>query len=93
MARYKSGNIAKDRRNVPCGGWKNWDTWQVNVIIGNDRKCYDYVRSNKRALLMMNKYAKLDAIDRHSTYGLRRSGIVYSNVDFKELNDIIRELP
>lgn len=90
MARWRSGNSARDRRHVPSNGWKNWDTWQVHAVIGNDKKAYDYVKKNKKKLLAMKKNEKLAAIERNSTYGL--NGISKTNVDYRALNDSIRDL-
>lgn len=92
MARYRTGNSVKDRRNRESGGWRNWDTHQTNAIIGNDRKTYEFVKKNKARLLRMKKEEKLAAIDRASGIGLKRSGISYKNVDYRELNSIIDEL-
>ncbi len=88
----KTGNSVKDRRDKSCNGWRNWDTWHTGVIIGNDRKAYDFVRKNKARLLSMKKKDKLAEIDRHSEYGLHRSGISYDNVDFRELNSFINDI-
>lgn len=89
---WKTGNSVKDRRNSSCNGWRNWDTWQTSAIIGNDKKAYDFVKKNKARLLSMKKKDKLAEIDRHSKYGLQRSGISFDNVDFRELNSLINDL-
>lgn len=31
-------------------GWKNYETWNVALWIGNDESFYDFAKANKRAL-------------------------------------------
>ncbi len=90
MARYKTGNSVKDRKNRECNGWRNWDTWTVGVVINNDRKAYDYVTKNRERLLRMKKEEKLRAIERASSVGLM--GASKQNVDCKELNSQLRDM-
>ena len=90
MARYKTGNSVKDRKNRACNGWKNWDTWAVGVVMSNDRKAYDYVRKNKSRLLRMKKEDKLKAIERNSSIGLM--GASKRNVDYKQLNRQLEDM-
>lgn len=90
MARYKSGFSARERNTRKHNGWKNWDTWTTNAVIGNDYRTYNYVRNNKQKLLRMNKTDKLKAIHRNSNVGL--GNISFRNVSAKELNQQIREL-
>lgn len=84
MARYKTGSNAKDRRNQPCNGYRNWDTSQTITVIRNDRKCYNFVKNNSDRLLGMKKNDKLSLIKWYSSNGL--GGVNCRNVDYRELN-------
>ncbi len=36
-------------------GWSNWDTWNLNLWLDNERPNYDFCMRNKDKLLSMNK--------------------------------------
>ena len=90
MARYKSGNSVKDRKNRECDGYRNWDTAATCIVLRNDRGCYDYIRRNGDGLLRMKKKDKLEILERKSSYGF--GGVSYRNVDYKELNRELRRI-
>lgn len=90
MARYKTGNSAKDRKNRPCDGYRNWDTAATCIVIRNDRKCRNFIDRNAEALLGMKKNTKLQLLERNSEYGF--GGVSYQNVDYRELNSELEHL-
>lgn len=90
MARYKTGNSAKDRKNRPCDGYRNWDTAATVIVIRNDSKCRKFIERNADALLGMHKKTKLQLLERNSAYGF--GGVSYQNVDYRELNSELERL-
>lgn len=90
MARYKTGNSVKDRKNRECSGYRNWDTAATCIVLRNDKGCVDYVRKNGDGLLHMKKNDKLKILERKSSYGF--GGVSYRNVDYRELNRELRSI-
>lgn len=90
MARYKTGNSVKDRKNRACVGYRNWDTAATCIVLRNDKGCVDYVRKNGDGLLRMKKKDKLEILERKSSYGF--GGVSYRNVDYKELNRELKSI-
>lgn len=90
MARYRTGNSVKDRRNRECDGYRNWDTAATCIAVRNDRGVVDYVRKNADALLRMKKNDKLKVLERKSSYGF--GGVSYRNVDYKALNSELKRI-
>ena len=90
MARSRTGNSIKDRKNRPCDGYRNWDTFAVCVSIKNDLQNVKFIRKNGDKLLKMKKNDKLRLLERKSTFGF--DGASYANVDNKELNREIERI-
>lgn len=90
MARYKTGNSVKDRRNRECDGYRNWDTAATCIVLRNDKGCVDCIRKNGDGLLRMKKNDKLKILERKSSYGF--GGVSYRNVDYKELNRELKSI-
>lgn len=84
MARYKTGNSIKDRRNRECDGYRNWDTAATCIVLRNDKRCVDLIRRDGDRLLRMKKHDKLKLLERKSSNGF--GGVSFRNVDYKELN-------
>lgn len=90
MARYKTGNSAKNRRDRECDGYRNYDTAVVCIVVHNDRNILDYMRKNGTRVMRMKKDEKLRLLERKSTDGFGEFSA--RNVSAKELNRELKRL-
>jgi len=70
-------------------GWANWDTWNLNLWLDNERRNYDFCRRNKSKLLKMNKVNLLLALKRNCIF---KDKFDWSKINITETKANIREM-
>lgn len=69
-------------------GWANRDTWLVALWINNDQKNYNFVSSNKKRLLALDKVNFILALKRSLKIGDK---VNWGKVNITEIKKMIRE--
>ena len=92
--KYKNTNVTydlshlKEKVNKRYNGWKNYETWNVALWLGNDESLYELARECKTYKTLRNSLLE--------DYGLEktRDGVSFDDpvLDVEELEEMMSEL-